>query len=238
MQDNIDILNDTTNTISDIELINGDCFEVMNELRDNYIINQSSTIIFTSPPYNRKRNDKYEQYDDNIKDYFQFLRDFTDLAMQIVNKYMILNLQTNYYNKKEVYKYIGEYADKIQQIFIWEKSNPVPARGFNITNAYEIFLFIGDEPVKSNCTYTKNHITTAVHRGTLKAHKAVMKQEVSDYFIKTFSEETDLIIDPFMGTGTTGVSCKLLGRKFVGIEIVREYFEIAKDRINGTLTLY
>lgn len=42
-----------------------------------------------------------------------------------------------------------------------------------------------------------------------------------------------IIIDPFMGTGTTCVAAKELGREFIGIEIDEEYFDIAKDRING-----
>jgi site-specific DNA-methyltransferase (adenine-specific) len=43
----------------------------------------------------------------------------------------------------------------------------------------------------------------------------------------------DLILDPFMGSGTTGVSAIQLGRRFVGIELEKEYFEIAKARLKG-----
>lgn len=58
-----------------------------------------------------------------------------------------------------------------------------------------------------------------------------MKQEISDYFIDRFTNEGDLILDPFMGTGTTGVSCVRLNRDFIGIEIKEEYFNIAKERV-------
>ena len=51
--------------------------------------------------------------------------------------------------------------------------------------------------------------------------------------VKTFSNENDLILDNCMGSGTTGVACKNLGRRFIGIEKEKKYFEIAKERINN-----
>lgn len=216
-----------------IILINNDCFPILKQLN---ILNQKVDFIFTSPPYNRKRNDKYQNYSDNISDYFQFLKRFTDLSLAIINSHLILNLQNNYYNKIDIYRFIGHYADKIQQLFIWNKSNPMPSSGFNITNAYELFFIIGEKNIKSNFTYTKNIITTSVNSSTTtKKHKAVMKQEVSDFFIKTFTKENDTILDPFMGLGTTGISCKIMNRKFIGIEINYDYFITAEDRINSIL---
>lgn len=53
--------------------------------------------------------------------------------------------------------------------------------------------------------------------------------------IRTFSNEGDLILDNCMGSGTTGVACKNLNRKFIGIELDDKYYEIAKNRINGIL---
>ena len=154
--------------------------------------------------------------------------------MDVCDKYVIMNLQANFYNKKDVYKYMGHFADKIQNMIVWEKSNPLPAGGFSITNAYELFMLIGNEPIKSNRTYTKNHITTAVNSDTTtKLHKAVMKQEVADWLIETFTKSEDIVIDPFMGLGTTGVSCRKCGRDFVGIEKDSQYFEIAKSRIQS-----
>lgn len=210
------------------KIYKGDCFEVFTTLEDDI------DYVFTSPPYNRKRNDKYANYDDNIDDYYQFLLNFTEMVMPKIKKHLIINLQTNYYNKVEVYKYIGKYADKIQQIIVWEKSNPLPASGNNITNAYELFIVIGNEPLKSNTTYTKNHITTSVNSAsTTKIHKAVMKQEVSDWFIEMFTQENDMIVDPFMGLGTTGISCKKYNRNFIGIELDEVYFNISKINLEN-----
>jgi len=44
----------------------------------------------------------------------------------------------------------------------------------------------------------------------------------------------DVVLDPFMGSGTTGVACKNLYRNFIGIELDKDYFEIAKNRIDNT----
>ena len=210
-----------------IKLYNDDCFKIMKEMAD-----KSVDISFTSPPYNRKRNDKYKNYDDDIADYYKFLCDFTDELLRITKKYIFINLQKNYYNKKDIFKYIGEYSDKIVEIIVWEKTNPMPASGFNITNAYEFFFVLSDSALKSNTTYTKNIISSSVNSATtLKEHKAVMKQEISDYFIEKFTNVSDIVLDCFMGTGTTGVSCVKLNRNFIGVEINEEYYNTAKKRI-------
>ena len=208
-------------------LINDDCFQALKGIDD-----KSVDYVLTSPPYNRKRNDKYSEYDDNINDYYTFLLTITDILLEKTIKHIFMNIQANYYNREDVYKYIGHYADKIQNIIIWEKTNPMPASGNNITNAYEYIIVLGNEPLKSNATYTKNHITTNICRNEFhKVHKAVMNQELSDWLIEKFTKEGDIILDPFMGTGTTGVSCKKYNRKFIGIELVEKYFKIAEERL-------
>jgi len=62
-------------------------------------------------------------------------------------------------------------------------------------------------------------------------HVAVYPVELVNYFIKGSTLEGDLVLDPFMGTGTTGVSAKKLGRNFIGFEKQLEYIEIANSRI-------
>lgn len=210
-----------------IELYNEDCLKQMKLFKDNMV-----EVSFTSPPYNRKRNDKYELYDDTISDYYGFLCAFTDELLRVSSRHVIVNVQKNYYNKKDVFKYIGNYADKIVEIISWNKENPMPASGNNITNGYEWFIVLGNEPLKSNTTYTKNYITTAVNSNTMKIHKAIMKQEIADWFIEKFTRENDTILDCFMGVGTTGISCKKYNRGFIGIELHKEYFDLATKRIN------
>ena len=56
-----------------------------------------------------------------------------------------------------------------------------------------------------------------------------------EYLIKTYTNENDVVLDNCMGSGTTGVACRNLGRKFIGIELDEEYFKIAENRIKGSL---
>lgn len=207
----------------------GDCLELMKEIPDKGV-----DVVFTSPPYNRKRNDKYSFYDDTKADYFAFLCDVTDEMLRITRRYVIVNVQKNYYQKHDVFKFIGKYSEKIVEIIIWEKSNPLPASGKNITNAYELFIVFGDKPLKSNTTYTKNVITTSVNSNMPKEHRAVMKKEVSDWFIEKFTCEGDVVLDPFLGVGTTAMSCIEQGRQYIGFEICQQYYEMAKQNISNT----
>lgn len=64
-----------------------------------------------------------------------------------------------------------------------------------------------------------------------KEHTATFPIRLAQDHILSWSNENDLILDPFMGSGTTGVACKNLNRKFIGIELDENYFNIAKDRI-------
>lgn len=210
------------------KLLHGDCLEVMKNIPD-----KSVDVSFTSPPYNRKRNDKYEFYDDRLDDYFGFLCNFTDELLRVTKKYVFVNVQKNFYNKEDVFNYIGKYSKQIKEIVIWEKTNPMPASGNSITNSYEFFIVFGDKPLKSNTTYTKNIIHTSVNSNMPKEHKAVMKPEVSDWFIENFTEENDIVLDCFMGLGTTGKSCLKYNRNFIGIEINENYYNIAKRDIES-----
>ena len=92
--------------------------------------------------------------------------------------------------------------------------------------------------ITSNLALPSNHlhITQKSNQHTVQSkHSAVYPVELCDFFIKAFSNENDTILDPFMGSGTTGVACKNLNRNFIGIELDPEYFKIAEKRINEHL---
>jgi DNA modification methylase len=211
---------------------NINCFDGFKLLED-----KSINHVFTSPPYNRKRNDKYEHHNDIIEDYYGFLCNTIDECLRVSKDYVFFNIMKNYYNKQDVFKLIGKYSEQIVDIIIWEKTNPLPANGNNITNAYEFVIVFGDKPLKSNTTYTKNILSTSINNQTSKEHKAIMNQEVSDWFIEKFTQENDVILDCFMGTGTTAISCMQFNRKYIGFELQPEYVETANKRIHEHLNL-
>jgi len=65
-------------------------------------------------------------------------------------------------------------------------------------------------------------------------HPAVFPQKLAEDHIASWSNTNDVILDPFMGSGTTGVACKNLNRSFIGIELDETYFKIAQERISAT----
>jgi DNA modification methylase len=205
-------------------IYNESCFETFAKMADN-----SVDIVFTSPPYNRKRNDKYAFYDDRKADYYNFIKEVINQSIRVSRGNVFFNIMKNYYNKQDVFKLIGDFHKDIADLIIWEKSNPLPASGKSITNAYEFIIVFGDK-LKSNTTYTKNHITTSVARMP-KEHKAVMHPKTARFIIEKFTQKGDLIYDPFMGIGTTAIEAILKGRSYIGSELIKEYCEIAKDNI-------
>ncbi len=68
-----------------------------------------------------------------------------------------------------------------------------------------------------------------------KNHSAAFPEALPEWFIKLFTLEGDVVLDPFMGSGTTIIVAKRMGRHAIGIEIVPEYFEMVKQRLNGMM---
>ena len=66
-----------------------------------------------------------------------------------------------------------------------------------------------------------------------KLHPTQKPIALLEYLIKTYTNENDTVLDFTMGSGSTGVACKNLNRNFIGIELDKEYFNIAEKRING-----
>jgi site-specific DNA-methyltransferase (adenine-specific) len=68
-----------------------------------------------------------------------------------------------------------------------------------------------------------------------KKHSATFPKELPRWFIKLFTKPGDIVLDPFLGSGTTGVVAKEMARNSIGIEILKEYYDIAKENIENTV---
>ena len=202
---------------------------------DNLILGDSSVVIktfadeqfdtvFTSPPYNRKRDDKYASFTDIYDDYFNFLVDSIEQCLRVCKGNVYYNIQKNFYNRVEIYKLFGHFAEQIIETIVWNKANPTPAGGDAVTNSYEYILVLSNNntALKANNTYTKNHFCTAV-----------MHPKAVEYVLRSFCKPNESVLDPFMGTGTTGVVCKQFGMTFTGIELVEEYYNISKQQMSS-----
>lgn len=89
--------------------------------------------------------------------------------------------------------------------------------------------------VKSNGgRYPRSVIYFRTAESEGKLHKTQKPLALMEYLVKMFSKEGQTVIDPFMGSGTTGLACKNLGRKFIGIEKDEAIFNVAKKRLENT----
>ena len=76
--------------------------------------------------------------------------------------------------------------------------------------------------------------TNVIHMATEcsnRGHSAAFPLDLPTWFIKLFTIKDDTVLDPFVGSGTTAVAAKQLGRKYVGIDISQEYCQLAKERL-------
>ena len=92
--------------------------------------------------------------------------------------------------------------------------------------------------MENNKEYTEKYpsniieISNANQKG--KFHSTQKPVELMKYLIKTYTKENDLVLDFTMGVGSTGLACKELNRRFIGIELDEKYFDIAVKRIQET----
>ena len=98
---------------------------------------------------------------------------------------------------------------------------------------------MGGSKEKEDKVYTYTHknpvsiidVSNASQKG--KVHPTQKPVDLLEYLVKTYTNQGDTVLDNCMGSGTTGVACKNLNRKFIGIEQDPSYFKIAKGRIHG-----
>ena len=118
------------------------------------------------------------------------------------------------------------------RLCIWEKTNPSPMNGDKIwLSGIECCVF-GRFP---NATFNE-HCKNTVFRypcGRNKLHPTQKPLELIEKLVLASSNEGDTVFDPCMGSGTTGVACKKNNRKFIGIEMDREFYNIASHRIES-----
>ena len=119
----------------------------------------------------------------------------------------------------------------------WEKSNPSPMNGTRLWLSGMEFCVFARKPRATFNEKCKKAIW--MHPvGRSKIHPTEKPVKLMERLVKASTNEGDTVLDFTMGSGTTGVACKHLGRNFIGIEKDAEYFEIAKKRIESTSELF
>ena len=212
-----------------IKLLQGDCMELMNN-----IPNESIDLVLTDIPYNevnRKDNglrklDK-ENADILTFDLINFLEQLYDKTKSTIIIFCgkeQVSIIHSYFNDKQ-----KKGKGTVRQL-IWEKSNPSPMNGQHIyLSGVENAIWFK----KRGGTFNA-HCKNTVFKypiGRSKLHPTEKNHLLLQELILDNSNENDLILDPCMGSGSTGVVALQNNRNFLGMELNQNYFEIAKNRI-------
>ena len=122
-------------------------------------------------------------------------------------------------------------------IITWHKTNPTPTINNTYANDTEYCIFAREKGVKVYGSYEtkkKWYVSPAnVDDKKQFTHPTIKPLEIIKNLIINSSVEGEVVLDVFMGSGTTAVACKELNRNFIGFEIDEKYFKIANDRVNG-----
>ena len=213
---------------------------------------QKADIAFTSPPYNAGKSEalsgnthttdnKYNEYNDNQKqsDYLNLLIEFTNNALMNA-EYLICNIQSLAGNKIALIDYLHQYKNNFIDVAIWDKGHGAPAMAENVmTSAWEYMFFISS---KENATRA---IPNANFRGTVpniyrgkpnrnnefsSVHAATFPIDLPEWALQ-FSKQGDIVLDQFLGTGTTMVASHQLKRKCFGMELDPKYCQVIVERM-------
>ena len=228
-------------------LIKGDCLEYMKSIPDNSI-----DLILTDPPYNISQystgniplpgraalNNDIAKWDDIPLEPKDFLEDFKRILKPDGNIFVFTS-----------YNLVGKWHEVFDpnfdtfQFFIWHKTNPAPKiykTGF--LNSCEMIICLWNKGHKWNFSnqndmhnFYDSPICMPPERLRNPKHPAQKPIGLLSHIIRIASDPGDIVFDPFMGVGSTGVAAKMCDRKFVGCEIDKKYLDAAKKRIGGQL---
>lgn len=193
---------------------------------DRIVKPSGAVVIFSQEPfasYLRISNIKDYKYDwywekERLTNVFQVKKRCGKTVENIVVFY---KQQCTYNPQKK--KYLGKrVVNKIGENARWS----VTQAGYNPTT----------KPLEYNDDGTRYPTQVLrINRDNLRngVHPTQKPVELLKYLVETYTNDGDFVLDNCMGSGTTGVACKLLNRNFIGIEIDKNYFNIAQERINN-----
>lgn len=142
-------------------------------------------------------------------------------------------------SKAQLRDILAHYQDKRCSIDVltWHKTNPTPTCNNSYLSDTEYLIFAREKGVKLYGTYAtkKKYYVSSANTADKKlyGHPTIKPLNIIKNLITNSSLPGGVVLDCFMGSGTTGVAAKELGRSFIGIELDEKYFRTAEKRING-----
>ena len=228
-----------------LNLQHGDCFELIKDIKDN-----SVDLVVIDPPY--EFSTKYISNNSDNKSPLNKRKNKQAAELKLISSGFDLSIldelnrimkKINIYiwcSKMQVSKILNYYESKKCNVDIltWHKTNPAPTCNNSYLCDTEYLIFAREKGVKMyGCYETKRkyYVTpTNTKDKKLYKHPTIKPLHIIENLIINSSLENDIVLDCFMGSGTTGAACKKLNRKFIGIELDKDYFEIARNRIEAS----
>lgn len=203
-----------------------------------YIPDGSVDLILTDPPYGiskelnckGKRLGSTAKLDFNFGTWDTFNNSWFNIAIKKTRGWVM-----TFCAKKDV----GFFIDALEQdgfiavdVLVWQKPDPVPLNAKSrFLNAWEAVV-IGKRPGSTwNSNYEHNIIKCQAPKGKSRFHPTQKPVELIKKLISLATKEGDLVLDPFMGSGTTAVACIESKRNYIGFELSKEYHKMALNRI-------
>ena len=221
-----------------VKLYNDDCLNVLKEIEDN-----SVDFILTDPPYNIARDNNFHTMGRKGIDFGEWdkgfdLFSYIDLLPRVCTKNANVVIFNDWKNIGEIAKYAESKGFVIKDMLRWEKSNPMPRnRDRRFIVDYEVAVWLTMPKAKWTFNRQSETYDRPLFKGSLvggkekTAHTTQKPIWLMKEILQVLSNECDTVLDPFMGSGSTGVACKELDRNFIGVELDKQYFDIATKRI-------
>jgi len=220
----------------------GDCYDLIKQIPD-----KSIDCIYTDIPYEYEKGGCSEssQVAKNIKHNQTELLDadiVDGINYDIFKEYVRVLKNINIFiwcSKLQIFpilKWFKENTNTTMQILVWCKTNPTPACNGNWLPDIEYCLYF-NRGTKLNDGYvlkSKWYLSAKNKKDKDKyKHPTIKPLELVERHLKHTTQRGGVVLDTFMGSGTTCVACKNTDRQYIGFELNEEYFNIAKDRLNN-----
>lgn len=203
-----------------------------------YIPDGSVDLVLTDPPYgiSKELNCKGQRLgstaklDFNFGEWDTFGKEWFHIAIKKTRGWMM-----TFCAKKDV----GFFIDTLEEdgfvavdVLVWQKPDPVPLNAKSrFLNAWEAVV-IGKRPGSTwNSNYEHNIIKCQAPKGKNRFHPTQKPVELIKKLVSLSTKEGGLVLDPFMGSGTTAVACIESKRNFIGFELSKTYHKMAVNRI-------
>lgn len=235
-----------------IELYNGNCLDILKNIPE-----KSIDLIFADPPYNLSgegflttQNGKVAKLNkgdwDIIEDIHKFNEDWITACLRVLSDKGTIWISGTLHNHPSVGVVLKKLGFWIINDVIWYKRNATPLLSRNRLAPSTELIWVASKTKKYFFNYElakeinggkqmRNlwEINAQRHKTT---HPTEKPETLLERIISIASNENDTILDPFLGSGTTGAVAKKLNRNFIGVELSKEYFDIAEARIRLGIT--